>query len=134
MAFEDKFRLGVFAVITNKENQVLLLKATYDGERWGLPGGSVDPGETVHEALARECSEELGVTTKILYLSGIYFHRAYDSHACIFRGEIAENAVITLSNEHSEYRYFSLDELSAIQRQRVNDCLSFDGQVKSAKF
>ncbi|GAA0407206.1 DNA mismatch repair protein MutT [Acrocarpospora corrugata] len=28
---------------------------------WELPGGKVDPGENEHDALVRECDEELGV-------------------------------------------------------------------------
>lgn len=27
---------------------------------WGLPGGKIDPGETLLEAIYRECSEEMG--------------------------------------------------------------------------
>ncbi|WP_373293461.1 hypothetical protein [Shewanella hanedai] len=40
MAFDDKFRLSSHAVIFDSENQVLLLKATYGGKHWGLPGGA----------------------------------------------------------------------------------------------
>jgi 8-oxo-dGTP pyrophosphatase MutT (NUDIX family) len=134
MAFDDHFRLSVHAVFTDDEGRILQLKSTYDGERWGLPGGALDSAETIHEALLRECREELGVDIEILYMSGMYFHKAYNSHACLFRCNLPKNSDFKLSSEHSEYRYFSLDELSAIQKQRVTDCLQFDGKVKSARF
>lgn len=134
MAYDDHYRLSAHAVIINDQEQVLLLKATYAAKSWGLPGGSFDPGETVHEALVRECREELGVEIKVLYMSGMYFHKAYNSHSCIFRCEILNNSPITLSEEHSEARYFKLDELSPVHYHRIMDCLQFDGQVKSAKF
>lgn len=134
MAFDDKFRLSAHAVITDDAQRVLLLKATYASKTWGLPGGSLEPGEVVHEALTRECREELGVDVEVLYMSGMYYHSSYDSHACIFRCTIPANSKIQLSSEHSEYRYFSLDELSSVHQQRINDCLQFDGKVKSAKF
>ncbi|NNM59465.1 MAG: NUDIX domain-containing protein [Legionellales bacterium] len=134
MAFDDQFRLSVHAVFTDEMGKILQLRSTYDGNRWGLPGGSLEPGETIHEALIRECHEELGVNIDILYMSGMYFHKAYHSHACIFRCDMQNGSEITLSAEHSDYRYFTLDELSAIQRHRVLDCLQFDGKVKSEKF
>ncbi|HHX66121.1 MAG TPA: NUDIX domain-containing protein [Chloroflexi bacterium] len=134
MGFDDTYRLSVHAVILNKAGQVLQLKATYGGGGWGLPGGCLDPGETVHEALLRECREELGCAVEIDYMSGIYYHRAYNSHACIFACTLPADAEIRTSAEHSEYRYFDLDELSAVQRRRVQDCLEFDGQVRSAAF
>ncbi len=135
MAFQDKFRLSVHAVILDESKKVLLLKATYAEKHWGLPGGSLEPGEIIHEALYRECEEELGAKINILYMSGMYYHKAYDSHACIFRCELVDkNKPIQLSEEHSEFRYFDLSELSPVQHHRVMDCLNFDGYVKSAKF
>jgi 8-oxo-dGTP pyrophosphatase MutT (NUDIX family) len=134
MAFHDRYRLSVHAVITNDAGEVLQIKATYDGDRWGLPGGSLEPGETVHQALARECREELNCPVTVRYMSGIYYHQVYEAHACIFRCELPAGAEIQLSSEHSTYRYFSLEELSAVQRQRVEECLDFDGRVRSAAF
>ena len=134
MAFNDLFRVGSHAVFLNEEQKVLLLLATYGDRRWGLPGGALDPGETVHQALERECMEELGIKPKVLYMSGIYYHKAHNSQSCIFRCELPKDAIIHLSSEHSEYRYFGLDELNEVQRHRVLDCFNFDGKVKSCIF
>lgn len=134
MAFNDLFRLSSHAVITNDDGQVLLLKANYGDKHWGLPGGGLDPNETIHQALLRECQEELGCEVTVNYLSGVYFHSAYQSQAFIFRCELPESAQIMLSNEHSDYAFFDVADLSAVQQQRINDCLTFNGQVFSAAF
>ena len=134
MGFHDFYRLSSHAVIFNANNQVLLLKATYADGAWGLPGGGLDQGETIHQALIRECFEELGCDISIQYLSGVYFHSVVNSHAFIFRCQIAEGRTIQLSDEHSEYRWFDVAELSAVQRIRVEDCLAFNGQVQSRAF
>lgn len=145
MAFNDTFRLSSHAVITNVQGQVLLLKAHYGNFAWGLPGGALEPGETIHEALVRECQEELGLSVQVNYLSGVYYHSAYQSQAFIFRcelllPEVAKNGAegellpIHLSHEHSEFAFHDIDTLSAVQRQRIKDCLNFNGVVMSAKF
>ncbi|MFB2800661.1 NUDIX hydrolase [Shewanella seohaensis] len=135
MAFEDRFRLSSHGVITNDSGQVLLLKANYGNCAWGLPGGALEPGETIHEALLRECQEELGLAVNVHYLSGVYYHSTYQSQAFIFRCEFASaDAVIRLSPEHSEFAFHDIDTLSAVQQQRVKDCLNFNGIVVSAKF
>ncbi|WP_024873595.1 NUDIX hydrolase [Tolumonas lignilytica] len=134
MAFDDKFRLSSHAVILNSEGHVLLLKADYGSKSWGLPGGALEPDETIHEALIRECREELGADILIHYLSGVYFHSAYNSQAFIFRCELPSPSNIIPSHEHSEFRYTSISELSAVQQQRISDCLNFSGVVTSAKF
>jgi 8-oxo-dGTP diphosphatase len=134
MAFNDLFRLSSHAVITNEDGQVLLLKANYGDKHWGLPGGGLDPNETIHQALQRECQEELGCSVTVNYLSGVYFHSAYHSQAFILRCELAEPAQISLSDEHSEYAYFVVTDLSAVQQQRINECLGFSGVVCSAAF
>lgn len=134
MSFDDWFRLSAHAVITNAQGEVLLLKAAYADEAWGLPGGALDPGETIHECLRRECAEELGCDVHIAYLSGVYSHAAVQSHVFIFRCDLPEGTDIRLSPEHSEFRFFPPDQLQPVQRRRVAECLDFDGQVRSARF
>lgn len=134
MGFHDFYRLSSHAVIFNEHQQVLLLKATYADHAWGLPGGGLDVGETIHEALIRECKEELGCDISIEYLSGVYFHAAVNSHAFIFRCTLFEGHQIQLSEEHSEYEWFDFDALPPVQKKRVEDCFYFNGEVKSLAF
>ena len=134
MAFQDFYRLSSHAVLINDAGQVLLLKANYADQAWGLPGGALDMGETIHQALLRECQEELGCQVQIDYLSGVYFHSAVTSHAFIFRCHLTASAEIRLSDEHTAYAWFDLDQLSKVQRIRVEDCLNYTGIVQSRSF
>ena len=134
MGFEDRHSLSAHAVITDAQGRVLLLKAAYGAHSWGLPGGGLDPGETLHEALLRECREELGCSVDVGYLSGVYYHASLDSHAAIFRCHLADGANLELSEEHSEHRYFDPALLPEVQRVRVEDCLHFDGNARSRRF
>ncbi|MEX1132061.1 MAG: NUDIX hydrolase [Flavobacteriales bacterium] len=54
--------LAVDALITDTECCILIMERgtqPFKGS-WVLPGGLVDPGETVEEACTREVEEELG--------------------------------------------------------------------------
>jgi 8-oxo-dGTP diphosphatase len=60
--FPERPIIGVGAVIIDKD-RVLLVKRAHEplkGE-WSLPGGAVDVGETLHQAVAREVLEETGL-------------------------------------------------------------------------
>jgi ADP-ribose pyrophosphatase YjhB (NUDIX family) len=63
-------RPGVSAIILTGEG--LLLQRRSDNGLWGLPGGAVEPGESVSEALVREVKEETGLDVTPLRLIGVY--------------------------------------------------------------
>ncbi len=134
MAYQDLYRLSVHAVFIDTESRALFVRTTYGAKAWTLPGGAVDPGETIHETLLRECREELGRDIKILYLSGVYFHANHNSHAFVFRCDFQDNKEIRLSEEHSEFTYLKASELKDSHRIKIEDCLSYSGNTKSAKF
>lgn len=56
---------GVPAIITNSKKEILLGKRSenviYYPGFWGLPGGLVDKGEKLNQAVKREIKEELGI-------------------------------------------------------------------------
>lgn len=54
------------ALILQDDNILLLRKDGYEeGERFALPGGGQDLGETLEQALHRECMEEIGTRVQI---------------------------------------------------------------------
>lgn len=65
--------LAVDGVIISKDRLLLVkrLNSPFKG-CYALPGGFVEYGETVENAVKREIQEETGITTKIRKLVGVY--------------------------------------------------------------
>jgi ADP-ribose pyrophosphatase YjhB (NUDIX family) len=66
-----QIRPGVAAVIHDGEGRILLQRRSDNG-LWGLPGGSVEIGESVRDAILREVREETGLAVEVLRLVGVY--------------------------------------------------------------
>ncbi len=61
-----KYSVGVTGLLLDDEGRVLLLRHTYRGSKpWGLPGGGLQPGETLEECLERELREETGMHVEV---------------------------------------------------------------------
>jgi 8-oxo-dGTP pyrophosphatase MutT (NUDIX family) len=66
--------LGVRAVVIDEQRRVFLVKHSYVGG-WHLPGGGVEVGETVLQAIARELREEGNIDmTEPPRLHGVFFN------------------------------------------------------------
>lgn len=65
--------VGVGAVIWNGRKEVLLIRRTKEPRigQWSLPGGKVENGESLHDALRREVREETGLEIEIMGLAGV---------------------------------------------------------------
>ncbi len=68
-----EIRLSVSAVVRREPgSREILLMQRRDNGRWGLPGGYVEPGESVSSATAREVREETGYRVEVGDLIGVY--------------------------------------------------------------
>jgi ADP-ribose pyrophosphatase YjhB (NUDIX family) len=61
----DAVRVSVKAVVVQRGRILLLRHRDGEGEWYSLPGGGQEHGETLCEALVRECLEETGVRVRM---------------------------------------------------------------------
>jgi ADP-ribose pyrophosphatase YjhB (NUDIX family) len=67
--------LGVRAMVLDGEGRIFLVRHSYV-KGWHMPGGGVEPGETLAEALAKELREEGNIViTGETTLLGVYLNR-----------------------------------------------------------
>ncbi|SDS44399.1 NUDIX domain-containing protein [Microlunatus soli] len=66
----DGFPLTASLVIVERDDAVLLVHDRWK-DRWELPGGGREPGETVRQTAVRELVEETGVRSDALVLAGV---------------------------------------------------------------
>jgi ADP-ribose pyrophosphatase YjhB (NUDIX family) len=112
--FSRGLTLGVRAAAIDAGGRVFLVRHTYV-PGWHLPGGGVEPGETAHEALARELREEARIEIAgEARLLGVYLNRhASDrDHVLVYvvrRFRVAEAK--TRDREIAEAGFFAADAL-----------------------
>lgn len=111
--------IGVGAVII-KEGMVLLIRRGNEpgAGQWTLPGGVVELGESLEDAVRREVFEECGIKVEIEYLAGIvervirddegeikYHYIIIDYTARYLKGELRAGSDVT------DAGWFSLGKL-----------------------
>lgn len=110
---------AVSAVVADGRGRILLILRT-DNNLWSIPGGGIQPGETIKQAARREAKEETGMDCEITGLVGIYSNpghvAAYDDgevrqeFSICFSGRISGGSIHT-SDESADVRFAAPDQL-----------------------
>ena len=112
-------KVEVVAAIIYFGNEILCVqrpknKLSYISEKFEFPGGKIESGETKEEALKRELSEELNISTNIksLFLTVVHEYPDFELTMHSFICEV-ETKQITL-NEHISFEWLTLNELNKL--------------------
>ncbi len=111
---------GATVLVFNTRHELLILLRT-DIDCWGVPGGSMEPGETLEDTAKRETFEETGLKVENLVLfdvfSGPEMHTIYpNGDECYFVSAVyvthdAGGEINLGFDEHSQWGFFPLDKL-----------------------
>lgn len=135
---QAKLSVGCSALLFDEARERILLTRRADNGRWCLPGGHMEPGESVTEACAREMWEETGLHVQVGRLVGVYStpHRILEYadgnrvHLVALHFEVeVTGGTLGLSNETTEFAYFTPAEIEALDlmdhhRERIADTLA----------
>ncbi len=115
-------RMGLF-----RDDRVLLVRERID-DRWALPGGFVDVGDSPSEAAVRETQEEAGMTSRVLRLAAFYDLRldpesptqVFHIHKILFAGELLDPVASPHGGlETSDADFCALDTLPELSLRRT---------------
>ena len=109
------------AILIIKNKQILTMKYNYGGQEvYNLPGGNLELGEYLTDALAREMQEELGIEVSIgelILIGEVYFtERKKQTLHVLFEGEI-KVGIPTLNPKETSalaLKWLDINELESI--------------------
>lgn len=114
-----KLRVGCSALIFDQSRERVFLTRRTDNGQWCLPGGALEPGESVSEACEREVLEETGLSVKVTRLIGVYsdphivvvYPDGNRAHiiALSFEAQIL-GGIPCLSNETTDFGFFTIGD------------------------
>ncbi len=106
-----KHIVSVSGFITNKEGEVLLVRNENRSDTMEMPGGQVEEGETLEQAIHREIYEETGVRVKLFGVTGIYQNIKNNIICVVFRGNYESGELRIEKGETTEVIFTKLSKI-----------------------
>ncbi|WP_342423055.1 NUDIX hydrolase [Paenibacillus sp. FSL E2-0178] len=134
--------VAVGGIVENGQGEILLVRTFHGG--WVFPGGQVESGENLMDALTREIQEESGILTVVDQLIGVYsntgMYKWHDGVTDVPTKVMLDyvcrpiGGALATSDETAESCWVSRDKVlemitSPAIRTRYEAYLAFDGTV-----
>lgn len=133
---------GAAACIRDDRGRILLVRRGDEENMWSLPGGGMDPGESLEDAVVREVREETGLIVEATALIGVYSSPAYaytipngdqvQPVIAFFECQVVGGALQVDMDEIVHARYFGPDDelppLLPCCLAKARDAFAFKGQ------
>ena len=110
-------RVYVSTIVQNKDGEILILKrvdsARFAPGQWEFVNGTIEGKDSAEDTALRELKEETGLTANIEELVALPVHELDDSdgHWVAIPFWLKSNGPITISDEHTNYKWVSEQEL-----------------------
>ncbi|WP_245208742.1 NUDIX hydrolase [Gottfriedia endophytica] len=129
--YPPKHIVTVSGYITNDRGEVLLVRNVHRSDTLEMPGGQVEEGETLEEAIHREIFEETGIAVDLIGITGIYQNVSNLIISVVFRGIFKSGEIRPAEGETSEVLFTHINYENINQlitrphfRSRVLDAVS----------
>ncbi len=122
------YKVHGIRVLIYRNGKLLIMKRAdsdeNDGNLWDIPGGKIEPDESVFDAITREVFEETGLSAASISIEDLHglIIGDFDSGNKLVIAVYECNSSTTkikLNEEHSDYRWVNLSELSSYSLGRI---------------
>jgi len=135
----DSIRPAAAVAIFDKQDRLLLLKRK-DNDKWTMPGGTMDFGESLTDCAIREVKEETNLDVDLVDIIGIYTDpniligysngELRQEFTVVYSGKIVGASDVRIDDESKEFKWFALNDLERAgfaqsQRFRIQDLLEY---------
>ena len=140
------YRMGVHAIVLDGNNNILLVqKQRYGDNQWDFPGGGVENGEKLKDAVLRELKEELGSNTFEIIKESPFIdrfewptedqQRGYDKHGKWWRGQEKHQFITKFTGNKDELiiQEKEIKKIIWVPYSKLKSHLIFEGQWENAK-
>lgn len=105
-----RYVVAVSAFIQNEAGEVLLVRNGHRSDTYEMPGGRVEPGESLKKAVAREVFEETGIHAEIGDMVGVYQNVTSGVFCIVYAGKVVAGTPTPQPGETIDVQFVELNE------------------------